>query len=123
MTRRRKDVLAAAQDSDQDEEAEEMFGNDPSMNRGGDTDNFTKAAFKNESLRVQSSIKKKRQFYYYALVFEFQFEHDYDTVQFAFSQPYTYTQILKEIFEREDQIKPADPTLIKQLYNQAAPSK
>jgi hypothetical protein len=34
VSRRRKDVLAAAQDSDQDEEAEEMFGNDPNMNKG-----------------------------------------------------------------------------------------
>ena len=30
-------------------------------------------------------IKKKRKFYYYALVFEVEFEHDEDIVYFAFS--------------------------------------
>jgi hypothetical protein len=96
VTRRRRDVLAAAQDSDQDEEEAWYLNNKP---KAGEGDNFTKAA--KESIRAQSSMPKKRVFYYYSLVFDFKFEHDYDTVQFAFSQPYTHTQILKDIFERE----------------------
>ena len=55
----------------------------------------------------------KKIFYYYSLQFDVQFEHDDDTVFFAFSQPFTYTQILKEILEREEQIKPTDGSPIK----------
>jgi len=35
------------------------------------------------------------------LIFEVEFEYDNDTVFFAFSQPYTYTQIMREIFSVE----------------------
>lgn len=38
-----------------------------------------------------SPIKKKRKFYYYALVFDVEFEHDQDIVYFAFSTPYSYS--------------------------------
>lgn len=38
-----------------------------------------------------ASLKKKRKFFYYSLVFEVEFEHDDDIAYFAFSQPYTYT--------------------------------
>jgi hypothetical protein len=34
--------------------------------------------------------------------------HDDDTVLFAFSQPYTYTQILKDIFDKEDLLQPTE---------------
>ena len=54
-----------------------------------------------------SSLKKKRKFYYYSLVFEVQFEHDDDIVFFAFSQPYTYTQAITEILKKEEQIQPS----------------
>ena len=40
---------------------------------------------------IVNSLKKKRKFFYYSLVFEVRFEHDDDTVFFAFSQPYTYS--------------------------------
>ena len=40
---------------------------------------------------IVNSLKKKRKFYYYSLVFEVRFDHDDDTVFFAFSQPYTYS--------------------------------
>ena len=36
-------------------------------------------------------LRKKRTFYYYALVFEGEFDFDDDCVFFAFAQPYTYT--------------------------------
>jgi len=57
---------------------------------------------------MSSSIKKKRIFYYYSLVFEVEFQHDNDSVCFAFSHPYTYTQILKDIFEKEAELKPTE---------------
>ena len=34
---------------------------------------------------IVNSIKKKRKFFYYSLVFEVRFDHDDDTVFFAFS--------------------------------------
>jgi hypothetical protein len=51
-----------------------------------------------------ASLKKKKVFYYYALVFNVTFEHDDDIVYFAFSQPYPYTQIISEILEREEDL-------------------
>ncbi len=57
-------------------------------------------------------IKKKRKFYYYALVFEVEFEHDEDIVYFAFSQPYSYAQIFSEVLEKEEELKPATTSLI-----------
>ena len=59
----------------------------------------------NEQKEAIMSLKKKKRFYYYALVFNVEFEHDDDTVFFAFSQPYPYTQILTEIMQVEDEIK------------------
>jgi len=59
-------------------------------------------------LRLPSSIKKKRVFYYYSLVFDVEFQYDNDSVCFAFSHPYTYTQILKDIFEKEIELKPVE---------------
>lgn len=51
---------------------------------------------------MQSPLKKKRKFYYYALVFEVEFENDEDIVYFAFSQPYSYSQVVSEIFDKEE---------------------
>lgn len=97
MARRKKDVLAGGADSDQDEEVEEFFGNETNKDKdraNPDGTNFTRAAgaarAQNDDT-TQGQLKKKRIFYYYALVFEVEFEYDYDTVYFAFSQPYTYT--------------------------------
>ena len=47
-------------------------------------------------------MKKKRKFYYYALVFEVEFENDEDIVYFAFSEPYSYGKVLSEIFDKEE---------------------
>ena len=55
---------------------------------------------------IVNSLKKKRKFYYYSLVFEVRFDHDDDIVFFAFSQPYTYSQVVAEILEKEDTLKP-----------------
>lgn len=49
-----------------------------------------------------SPIKKKRKFYYYALVFDYEFENDDDIVYFAFSQPYSYSQIVSDFLDKED---------------------
>ena len=38
-----------------------------------------------------------RQYYYFALEFEVQFENEDDTVLFAFSQPYSYTEIVRDV--------------------------
>ena len=46
-------------------------------------------------------MKKKKNFYYYALQFEFDCEKDDDTIYFSFCQPYTYTQIMKDVSDRE----------------------
>ena len=37
-----------------------------------------------------------------------EFEYDNDSVFFAFSHPYTYTQILRDIFEKEIEIRPVE---------------
>jgi hypothetical protein len=54
------------------------------------------------------------------LVFEVTFEHDEDMVFFAFSQPYTYGQIVSEILDKEELIKPAQANLI-QVINKPRP--
>lgn len=41
----------------------------------------------------QNSIKRKQAGHYYTLTFSVQFEHDNDTVYFAHSYPYTYTDL------------------------------
>lgn len=53
-----------------------------------------------------SPLKKKRKFYYYALVFEVEFANDEDIVYFAFSQPYSYCKIVSEILDKENELKP-----------------
>ena len=40
------------------------------------------------------------------MVFDHEFEHDDDIVYFAFSQPYSYSQIMSEIIDKEDEVKP-----------------
>ena len=57
-------------------------------------------------------MKKKRKFYYYALVFEVEFENDEDIVYFAFSEPYSYGKVLSEIFDKEEQIRPSSQSMI-----------
>lgn len=34
---------------------------------------------------------------YYTLTFNYTFEHDYDTVFFAYSQPYTYGDLIDDL--------------------------
>lgn len=60
-------------------------------------------------------FNKRKTFYYYALVFEVEFEFDDDTVYFAFSQQYTYTQIMREILSIEAQAMPEDKSQIRIL--------
>jgi hypothetical protein len=55
----------------------------------------------NSGPTTQMTLKKKKVFYYYSLVFDFEFEHDQDTVYFAFSQPYTYSQIVRDFLTIE----------------------
>ena len=109
VQRRKKDVLAAGADSDQEDWVEEAFGLDPDLAKGLQVPNndeetdYNRMASNAEAptplvnMRsglnkdIVNSIKKKRKFYYYSLVFEVRFDHDDDTVFFAFSQPYTYS--------------------------------
>ena len=60
-------------------------------------------------------MKKKRKFYYYALVFDIEFENDDDIVYFAFSQPYSYSQVISEILDKEEEIKPSQASLIQSV--------
>lgn len=59
-----------------------------------------------------SPLKKKRKFYYYALVWEMEFEKEDDVVYFAFSQPYSYSLVLSDILDKEEEIKPIQASLI-----------
>lgn len=87
VARRKKDVLAAGIDSDQDEEVEEFFGNETGKGAGNENTDFSRAVSNAgiNGANQQNLLRKKRIFYYYALVFEVEFEFDYDTVYFAFS--------------------------------------
>lgn len=38
---------------------------------------------------------------YYTFTFSYKFEHDYDTVYFAYSQPYSYTDLMDDLSEIE----------------------
>ena len=109
VQRRKKDVLAAGADSDQEDWVEEAFGLDPDLAKGLHVPNNDEETDYNRmtsntevptplvNMRsglnkdIVNSIKKKRKFFYYSLVFEVRFDHDDDTVFFAFSQPYTYS--------------------------------
>jgi len=102
VQRRKKDALAAGADSDQEDWVEEAYGNDPNMQ---DEDGGLQRLTSNPT--SGSPLKKKRKFYYYALEFEVEFEHDEDVVYFAFSQPYSYSQIVSDLLEKEDELKPA----------------
>ena len=95
--------MAACDDSDQEEWIEEAFGMD--QNGVHATSNNDSKGVSNEQKDQIASLKKKRKFYYYALVFNVKFEHDDDIVYFAFSQPYPYTQIISEIIQAEDTLK------------------
>ena len=101
VPRRKKDVIAAGADSDQEEEVEEFFGNETAKGQGNDATDFTRAVTNVAKPVEQSPLKKKRIYYYYSLIFEVEFEYDNDTVFFAFSQPYTYTQIMRDLLALE----------------------
>ena len=113
VQRRKKDALAAAADSDQEDWVEEAYGtfNPNAQNLQGGDQNVDDTGLQRLASGgindKQSPLKKKRKFCYYALVFEFEFENDDDIVYFAFSQPYSYSQIMSEIFDKEDEIKPS----------------
>lgn len=84
VPRRKKDVIAAGVDSDQEEEVEELFGNETAKNQGAENADFTRAVTQ-FAKDQQPQLKKKRIYYYYSLIFEVDFEYDNDTVYFAFS--------------------------------------
>jgi hypothetical protein len=46
-------------------------------------------------------VVPRRTYYYYAMVFDVEFESDDDTVFFAFSQPYHYTDIINLLLKNE----------------------
>lgn len=50
------------------------------------------------------SPKKRKAQYYYALQFEVQFQHNNDSVQFAYSLPYTLTDMTEMIFDKEAEL-------------------
>lgn len=127
VQRRKKDALAAGADSDQEDWVEEAFGLDPNLANGMQAPNndeeqdYNRMTSNTEvpsplvnlrsglSKDIVNSLKKKRKFFYYSLVFEVRFDHDDDTVFFAFSQPYTYSQTMSEVLEKEDQLRPDAP--------------
>ena len=92
VQRRKKDTLAAAADSDQEDWVEEAYGADPNLQNLSqipNTDEDGGTGFQrmtsNPTANVNSPLKKKRKFYYYALVFDVEFENEEDMVYFAFS--------------------------------------
>ena len=66
----------------EDIEYHESFPKDAAANNGSDT---TKS--------------------YYALTFSYTFEYSHDTVSFAFSQPYTYTDLQEDLSLLEESAK------------------
>ena len=94
--------MAAGADSDQDEEVEEFFGNETHTGTGNEGPDFTRAATLGmNGPNPQAALKKKKVFYYYSLNFDHEFEHDQDTVYFAFSQPFTLSQIVRDVLTIE----------------------
>ena len=95
VQRRKKDALAAGADSDQEDWVEEAYGslntNIQNVQSGGEPGEDNTPLQRLASGGDKSPIKKKRKFWYYALVYEFEFENDNDIVYFAFSQPYSYS--------------------------------
>jgi len=49
----------------------------------------------------QNSMKKKAAGHYYTLTFSIQFTNDNDTVYFAHSYPYTYSDLIRNINQLE----------------------
>lgn len=113
MSRRKKDVIAAGADSDQEEWVEEAFQkehqpqttqnvlNSPPGQEGDEV--YLELSPEEQKKRQQQTefakekIRKKRVFYYYALQFKYKFEFDEDTVYFSFAKPITYTEILTDL--------------------------
>jgi cytosolic carboxypeptidase protein 2/3 len=48
-----------------------------------------------------NSMKRKGQFHYYTLTFAVTFQHDYDTVYFAHSYPYTFSDLQRYLAKIE----------------------
>ena len=104
VSRRKKDVIAAGQDSDQEDWVEEAFNkkkdinHNPSINANGPTE---------QSIQPKPQEKKRRRtFYYYALRFRYTFPEEDSTMYFSFSQPITFTEILQEIHDKEKLLMP-----------------
>ena len=69
---------------------------------GGDQGNSQK--FLNKK-----SPKKRKPQYYYALQFDVTFTHNNDSVYFAYSLPYTLTEMTELILNKEQQIQFVPP--------------
>mgnify|MGYP000868842157 CR=1 FL=1 len=116
VARRKKDVIAAGADSDQEEWVEEAFNqNAQAQATVGQTqpaqtihipekpDQFKQAT---DPEKPKDKPKKRKVFYYYALKFNFEFEEDNDTIFFAFAKPMPYTQILEDLHNSEKSLMP-----------------
>lgn len=86
VQRKRKDILAAAADSDQDE--------------ANDDNDLLEQATSSKFLKSKSPKKRKAQ-YYYAMQFEVSFMHNNDSVYFAYCLPYTLTEMTEKMLIRE----------------------
>jgi hypothetical protein len=86
VSRRKKDVIAAGQDSDQEDWVEEAFNKQgenmtnasPSINVHGPTESTIQP-------KTDEKKKRRRTFYYYALRFKYTFTEDDQELFFAFS--------------------------------------
>eukprot|EP00347_Sterkiella_histriomuscorum_P022485 403338316 len=92
VQRKRKDILAAAIDSDQ----EEMDGDQ--------MDDYAQNFSSQKALNKKPAKKRKPQFYY-ALQFEFQFTKEDQTVYFSFALPNTLTDITHMILQKENEFQ------------------
>ena len=116
VARRKKDVIAAGADSDQEEWVEEAFNQQsqaPATAGQGSAGPTINIPEKPEGYRPPADCekpkeksKKRKVFYYYALKFNFEFEEDDDTVYFAFARPVTYTDILEDLHNSEKLLMP-----------------
>lgn len=58
---------------------------------------------------IQNSNTKKRRRYFYCLTFQVEFEYQDDSVYFAYSTPYTYSQMYLELLRKESHLVETAP--------------
>ena len=74
----------------------------------------------NDVCYYQNSIKRKGSFHYYTLTFSVKFPHDYDTVYFAHSYPYTYSDLRRYLAKIESDPRTKDKFQRKMLCQDLA---